>query len=131
VVKVESPPPPVLPKPPPTAKLEVTSEPPGAQVLSASDLRPLGTTPWKLERPLSEGKLEVVVRLPGYHDQKLVFDGTRDDLRPVKLVAAPAPPQPGVIKKNVIYKKPWRPGKPNSPSPGTKKDDDLDVPVVR
>jgi serine/threonine protein kinase len=115
---------------PSAVKLEVQSDPPGAQVLSAVDQRPLGTTPWKLERPIVEGKLEVVVRLPGFFDQKLVFDGTHDDSRPIKLAAAP-PVVPGV-KKPIFFRKPLQKpvGKPSSP--GTKKpDDDLDVPVVR
>ena len=130
--------PPTTPPAPAQVTLAVNSEPSGAEVLSSPELRPLGTTPWKSERPAGQGKLEVVVRLKGYYEQKLIFDGAHDDTRPVKLAVMPPPPgQPGPVdpnKKNPPIKKPWfKPfSKPATPPPGHKKaDDDLDVPVVR
>jgi len=126
-------------KAPEPIALSVTSQPPGAQVLSLPELRPLGVTPWTTERPAGQGKLEVLVRLSGYYDQKLVFDGSHAESRPITLAAMPAATaaHPGAgaepHKKSILLKKPsTKPGKPHPGQPGTKKpDDDLDVPVVR
>lgn len=120
--------------------LSIDSEPKGAQVLSAAEQRVLGTTPWRDERPRGAGNLELLLRASGYHDQKVVFDGSMDDSRMVKLIAVP--PQPNTAPKNPIdVKKPLpikRIGKPvgrpgGQPSTGTSKNnkDDDDVPVAR
>jgi serine/threonine protein kinase len=114
--------------------LSVTSDPVGAQVLSSPELKPLGGTPWRTERLPSQGKLEVVIRLPGYFDQKLVFDGIHDDARAIKLAVTPAAaPDPGK-RPGPVVKKPWQKpaGKPAGPASTKKKgDEDVDVPVVR
>jgi serine/threonine protein kinase len=136
---------PVAPTPPEPAKepsppttqvtLAVASQPAGAQVLSSPELKPLGVTPWQTTRDKSAGKLEVVVRLKGYYDQKLIFDGSHDDSRPIALAAMPVTtPTATPVKKNILAHKPTTKPKTTSTSTstGTKKsDDDLDVPVVR
>ena len=120
--------------------LSIDSEPKGAQVLSAAEQRVLGTTPWRDERARGSGNLELLLRASGYYDQKVVFDGSMDDSRMVKLIAVP--PQPNTAPKNPIdVKKPLpikRIGKPigrpgGQPSTGTSKTnkDDDDVPVAR
>ena len=126
--------------------LNIDSEPRGAQVLSAAEQRVLGVTPWSQKLPVGKGKLELLLRLPGHHDQKVVFDGTSDDTRQVKLIALPPPPPPnnttvttpttvggGADGKNKVpIKRIIKPTRPGGPSPGLKKNhDDDDVPVAR
>ncbi|MFO0578476.1 MAG: serine/threonine-protein kinase [Polyangia bacterium] len=136
VAQVTPPPaaPPAAPTAPAAVKLSIASEPPGAQVVSTVDGKILGKTPWQLERPRPDGKLEVVLRLDGYAETKLVFDGQSDDARQIKLAAQPPAPVPAMpatgeaTKKNALWKKPV--GKPVG-KPGKTRDDDLVVPVVR
>jgi serine/threonine-protein kinase len=115
---------------PAAVKLAIASVPPGAQVVSTTDGKLLGRTPLQLERTRPEGKLEVVLRLDGYAETKLVFDGQSDDSRTITLAVQPPAPVPAVTapgeatKKNALWKKPV--GKP-----GKSHDDDLVVPVVR
>lgn len=120
--------------------LSIDSEPRGAQVLSAAEQRVLGTTPWRQEQARGQGHLELLVRLSGYHDQKVVFDGSMDDSRMVKLIAVPPPPEKPDVKPAVEPKKPppikrfikptGRPGG-QPPGPTKKTHDDDDVPVAR
>ncbi|MBL9006628.1 MAG: serine/threonine protein kinase [Myxococcales bacterium] len=121
--------------------LSIDSEPRGAQILSAAEQRVLGSTPWRQERARGQGHVELLIRLSGYHDQKVVFDGSMDDSRLVKLIAIPPPPtEKPEVKPVVDPKKPQpikRIGKPigrpgGQPSGPTKKNnDDDDVPVAR
>jgi len=137
---------PVTPDPAKPAAAQVTlsidSEPRGAQVLSAAEQRVLGTTPWRQERARGQAHVELLVRLSGYHDQKVVFDGTMDDSRLVKLIAVPPLPPPDKpeakpvveAKKPLPIKRGMKPiGRPGGqPSGPTKKNnDDDDVPVAR
>lgn len=133
---------PTGPKPAPVQKitLSIDSEPKGAQVLSAAEQRVLGTTPWRDERPRGGGNLELLLRQAGYHDQKVVFDGSMDDSRMVKLIAVPPPPNatPKIapeVKKPQPIKRIGKPvarpgGQPSTGTSKTHKDDD-DVPVAR
>jgi hypothetical protein len=121
--------------------LGIDSDPRGAQVLSAAEQRVLGTTPWRQERGRGQGHVELLLRLSGYHDQKVVFDGTMDDSRMVKLIAVPPPPPEKPETKPAIDPKKPQPlkrvvkptGRPGGQPPGpTKKNhDDDDVPVAR
>ena len=109
---------------------------------AGSVLRVLGTTPWRQERARGQAHVELLVRLSGYHDQKVVFDGTMDDSRLVKLIAVPPLPPPDKpeakpvveAKKPLPIKRGMKPiGRPGGqPSGPTKKNnDDDDVPVAR
>lgn len=140
---VQPQPPPKVPEAPPgpNASIVVESEPAGAQVLGVPDGKPLGTTPWRLQRDRQAGKLEVVVRQAGYADQKLVFDGQSDDTRLVKLVASspqgPAanPTSAEIAKKNALVRKPLvqpqKPGKPLGKPAEKNRDDDIDIAIKR
>ena len=144
------PPPPALPPPPKVGpgatppppevalvKLEVISQPPGVQVLGLRDQAALGITPWKIERPKDKGPLELVLRTPGYVDQKLLFNAQTDETRRVTMIAETNHPTPATPaenpKKNVPGKRQSgsnksgrNPGK--GPPPGG---DSIDVPIVR
>jgi serine/threonine protein kinase len=139
-VVVQSPPQAVTPK---KIKLSVQTQPSGAQVLDGAGLAVLGTTPFGVERVVGAGRLEVMLKLPGHIDQKVVFDGTVDDSRQITLSAAPVvvppaplpsvpsakPPLATDVKKPGVLK--WKnrlrpPGPANNPS-----NEDLHVPVVR
>ena len=126
--------------PAPKITLSIDSEPKGAQVLSAAEQRVLGTTPWRDERARGSGNLELLLRASGYYDQKVVFDGSMDDSRMVKLIAVPPPPNtapkpPPEVKKTLPIKRIGKPGgrpggQPSTGTSKTNKDDD-DVPVAR
>jgi len=128
---------PVTPPPPrPTAalvKLEILSQPPGAQVLGLPGQTPLGITPWRLERPADRGPLELLLRLPGFADQRLLLTAQADETRRVTMNPEPATPAKPAenTKKNAPVKKPGgssKPGKNPAKSPGG---DSIDVPIVR
>ena len=119
-------------------KLEVLSQPPGVQVLSLPDQAPLGVTPWKLERPKNKGPLELILRTPGYTDQKLLLDAQTDETRRVTMIAESAHPTSGKTaenpKKNVPGKRPSGPNKSGRnpvKGPTSSGGDSIDVPIVR
>ena len=64
--------------PPRRVHWTVTSSPPGAQVVRASDDQVLGTTPWTGDEVAGEGQLEVKLRLTGYGEKRLQLDRTTD-----------------------------------------------------
>ncbi len=122
--------------------LSIDSDPRGAQVLSAAEQRVLGSTPWRDERTRGQGNVELLLRMAGYHDQKVVFDGAMDDTRLVKLIAVPPVPTTDPAAKPVVDIKKTTPpikrivkptGRPGGspPGPGKKNNDDDDVPVAR
>ncbi len=138
-----TPPPPPPPKggpattPPSTApapvKLEILSQPPGAQVLELPGQVLLGVTPWKLERPKDRGPLELLLRMPGFVDQKLLLGAQADETRRVTLSPeAPAPVKPTENgKKNAPVKKSGSQSKSGkNPAKGSS-GDSIDVPIVR
>jgi serine/threonine-protein kinase len=83
----ESPPPPV----PVTVKVEVKSEPPGAEVWWES--RKIGLTPWPMELPQRDDAIDLVLRLDGYEDGKARFYPNKDQDFTVTLTRKP-PPRP-------------------------------------
>jgi serine/threonine-protein kinase len=126
------------PPPPPTpgpalVKLEILSQPPGAQVLGLPSQEPLGVTPWRLERPKDRGPLELVLRLPGYTDQKLLLTAQADETRRVTMNPEPVPAAKPAenTKKNAPVKKPGGPGKPGKNQGKPPSGDSIDVPIVR
>ena len=132
----------VEPAPVNRVTLSVETEPKGAQVLRLPMMEPAGITPYQINHLKTDGKLELLVRLPGYHEQKVGFAGDRDDKRSIKLEPAPPPPPLAgsavtpseIAKKNApLVKKPIVAVKPlvKPQVKPAKKDDDLVVPVVR
>ncbi len=88
-----SPPPvvvePLFPGPPPgKVPCHVTSDPIGAQVLSADGQRVLGQTPWQDEME-SGATQELVLRHPGYAEERLSLSPGPDCDRQVALAALP------------------------------------------
>ena len=133
---------PVVTTPPTPAanlvKLEVQSQPPGVQVLTQRELVLQGITPWQVERPRDKGPLELVLRSPGYIDQKLVFHAQADETRRVTMIAETTPATPVKTaenpKKNVPGKRPLgpkNPGKTPGKSPAAGGGDADYVPIVR
>ena len=126
---------PVTPPPGPGAlvKLEILSQPPGAQVLELPNQVPLGITPWRIERPRDRAPLELLLRLPGFVDQKLLLNAQADETRRVTMNPEPATPAKPAenTKKNAPVKKPGgstKPGKIPAHPPGG---ESIDVPIVR
>jgi len=81
-------------------QLTVTSLPPGADVYRASDGVRIGRTPFHRDFERSDGELELIVKLAGYRDARVVMSTGRDSSEVVKLVQlrtttrAPKPPEP-------------------------------------
>ncbi len=114
-------------------KLEILSQPPGAQVLELPNQVQLGVTPWRLERPRDRAPLELLLRLPGFADQKLLLNAQADETRRVIMNPEPATPAKPAEnpKKNAPVKKPGgssKPGKNPVHPPGG---ESIDVPIVR
>ena len=53
--------------------LEILSQPTGAQVLGLTNQVPLGITPWRVEREKDAGPLQLLLRMPGYVEQKMML----------------------------------------------------------
>jgi len=62
-------------------RLSIVTEPAGAEVLRVADGVLLGKTPWHSTRRMEQGHLPVLLRLPGFHEQRLDLDLRRDDER--------------------------------------------------
>jgi serine/threonine protein kinase len=128
-------PPKPLPPPPARVSLEILSQPPGVQVLSANNLASLGTTPWKVERDKDAGPLQLLLRMPGYVEQKMMLSGQSDETRRVTMIAEPAsPPVPAKTAENVKKNGSGRrsSGKSGRSSGNESKGgDSIDVPIVR
>jgi len=73
-----------------TVKWNVTSTPPGAEVIR-EDGKVLGSTPWQLERTAGPGETTLTLRLPNHHDKTIVLDHSTDVKTEVPLVALAAP----------------------------------------
>jgi serine/threonine-protein kinase len=116
-------------------KLEILSQPPGAQVLGMPNQVPLGLTPWRIERPKDKGSLELLLRMPGFVDQKLLLSAQADETRRVTMIAEPPHPTPVKPaenpKKNAPVKKPNGANKPGKPPGKSSGGDSIDVPIVR
>jgi serine/threonine-protein kinase len=67
-------------------QLTVTSLPPGAEVYRASDGVRIGRTPFHRGFERSDGELELIVKLVGYRDARVVMSTERDRTETVKLV---------------------------------------------
>lgn len=123
--------------PPPSAPakvtLEILSQPPGAQVLELPSQTQLGVTPWRQERPKERGPLELVLRLPGFVEQKLLFGAQADETRRVTLSPeTPTPVKPAEnVKKNVPVKKSGSQNKAGKTPAKGQSGDSIDVPIVR
>ena len=84
--------------PPAQVQLTVTSLPPGAEVYRASDGVRIGRTPFLRGFERSDGELELLVKLVGYRDARVVMSTASDSTEAVKLVPlrtptrAPRPP---------------------------------------
>ncbi|MFO0580578.1 MAG: PEGA domain-containing protein [Polyangia bacterium] len=66
----------------------IESEPPGAQVIRTADGQVLGRTPWQQQGEAQPGKLDLMLRLPGYRDQPLALSASADEQARVTRVAA-------------------------------------------
>jgi len=89
--------PPLVVQPVRKVHFEISSEPPGATVVRATDQRELGQTPWHSEQPAGSGPLLLILRRPGYADRIVALDQSanaivKEALQP--LVSAAVPPQP-------------------------------------
>ena len=111
---------------------------PGVQVLSASNQASLGTTPWKVERDKDAGPLQLLSRLPGYVEQKMMLSGQSDETRRVTMIAEPAPPpvpaKPAEnVKKNGSGRRSsgGKSGKSSGNESKGSGGDSIDVPIVR
>ncbi len=93
------PPEPVKPPEPAKIKLQIASEPAGAELFRADGTR-VGKTPFTQELAPQAGKLSYVVRLKGYKDGRVELAGDKSGQTTVKLtqepkiVTAPPPPTP-------------------------------------
>jgi serine/threonine-protein kinase len=67
-------------------QLTVTSLPPGAEVYRASDGVRIGRTPFHRGFERSDGELELIVKLVGYRDARVVMSTASDSTETVKLV---------------------------------------------
>jgi len=89
------------PQPAPAAQVQltVTSLPPGAEVYRASDGVRIGRTPFHRGFERSDGELELIVKLGGYRDARVVMSTARDSTETVKLAQlrttkrVPKPPE--------------------------------------
>lgn len=52
-------------------RLFIDSVPQGAEIVRLSDGTVLGKTPWSREQPAAEGTEEILLRVPGYAEQRL------------------------------------------------------------
>jgi len=76
------------PSPPPAARKIlwlVKSDPAGADVVRASDGVLLGRTPYMTERPAEPGSIQVVLRRPGYREERATLDLSADATVALKL----------------------------------------------
>ena len=99
---------------------QVSTTPPGAEIIRLIDNAALGRTPWGQQQPAGEGAWEVELRLPGYQPKKVRLDRTVS--QSVEETLSPAPQKPS-----------GRPGgKKGSKrgSHGSKLKDNDDLPVV-
>jgi len=80
-------------------QLTVTSLPPGAEVYRASDGVRIGRTPFHRGFERSDGELELIVKLAGFRNARVVMSTARDSTETVKLVQlrtatrVPKPPE--------------------------------------
>jgi len=92
----------------------VKTDPPGAEVVRASDNSVLGKTPWVSDQEQSDEAIDVILRKAGFADKKVSVARTKDVTMRWLLDPLPSVPMPG----------------PSAPSGSKKhkgKDDDLDV----
>ena len=68
---------------------QVSSIPPGAEVLRLADNESLGKTPLERVLPCGDGTSEVKLVLPGYKVVQLALDRSADQAHDIKLAAAP------------------------------------------
>jgi hypothetical protein len=69
-------------------QMTVTSLPPGAEVYRASDGVRIGRTPFHRGFERTDGELELIVKLAGYRDARVVMSTATDSTEAVKLVRA-------------------------------------------
>jgi len=84
-----------IPTPPPrpaeTIVWLIKSEPTHAEVVRVTDGKLLGRTPWYVAQPATDGTVEVVVRKPGYVEQRATLDRAADDTLHLRLERARRP----------------------------------------
>jgi serine/threonine-protein kinase len=81
---------PPLPAAPRDIRLSLQTDPPGAEVLRVADGVLLGRTPWTMSRPADQGRLPVLLRLPGHQELRVDLDLAQDSERVE--VLRPVPP---------------------------------------
>ena len=70
-----------------TVKLTIDSAPPGATILRASDQRPFGVTPSRVEVDRAPGMVNFTLSLPGYHSSEVRLSSDHDGAATAKLTA--------------------------------------------
>ncbi len=117
-----------LPPPPPPAAAsvvappkqiiwQITTNPPGAEVVRISDGEVLGLTPWKSEQPAGAGKFGINLRRNGYSDSQVLLNRETDANEKIEL--APIPVSPAEVetpKKPSRSKRTSKAAKPASPA---------------
>lgn len=88
---------PQVPEPPRRVHWQIKTAPTGAEILRVTDGAILGKTPWQSERPLGTGTEELRIVAPGYVNQLLVFDRSRDEQQTVTLEALPPADSTAVV----------------------------------
>jgi serine/threonine-protein kinase len=94
----------LAPAAPAQVTAQISSQPPGAQVLDGSG-KALGTTPWQRQAPPQAGTQALTLRLDGHDDQAVTVDLSRDHSQTVQLSPSPPPPS-AAHKKAAGGKKP-------------------------
>jgi hypothetical protein len=112
----DPPPPPVTAVQAPVKRVrwQITTTPPGAEVVRVSDGQVLGKTPWKSEQAAGSGKVGVTLRQTGFLDRQVVLDLDADTTQEVELEAVKAPGGATTEKTGPGSGK--KPGKTSKPS---------------
>ncbi len=116
-LRQKDPPPPPQPAPQPAAVAakrvtwQITSTPPGVEVVRISDGAVVGITPWKSEQPAAPGKIGVTLRRSGFIDRQVLLDREADCNETVQL--DPMPPAPANSEPEKPGKKPGKNSRPS------------------
>jgi hypothetical protein len=91
---------------------QLTTNPPGAEIVRISDGEVLGLTPWKSEQAASNGKFGVTLRRAGYLDTQVLLNRETDCEQTVQLESVPTD-QAGAEKPGQGRKKSGKSAKPS------------------